>query len=126
VRGRFLTDEDVPRSTARCLREAGHEATDVRDVGLASERDETILEYAVANGLTVVTCDVDFASGVVFRSPEGVGIVLVRIPDSISTTKFNEVVLRALSDLPDIDGIGHLVVIRLAGSRVRALTATGT
>lgn len=31
---RFLTDEDVPRSTARVLRDAGFDAIDVRDVGL--------------------------------------------------------------------------------------------
>jgi len=31
---KFLTDEDVPRSTARLLREAGFDAVDVRDVGL--------------------------------------------------------------------------------------------
>lgn len=31
---RFITDEDVPRSTARVLRDAGFDAVDVRDVGL--------------------------------------------------------------------------------------------
>ena len=31
---RFITDEDVPRSTARVLRDAGFDAIDVRDVGL--------------------------------------------------------------------------------------------
>jgi hypothetical protein len=29
---RFLVDEDVPRSTARVLRDAGFDAIDVRDV----------------------------------------------------------------------------------------------
>jgi len=31
---RFLIDEDLPRSTAKLLREAGFESFDVRDVGL--------------------------------------------------------------------------------------------
>jgi hypothetical protein len=31
---RFITDEDVSRSTARVLRDAGFDAVDVRDVGL--------------------------------------------------------------------------------------------
>jgi hypothetical protein len=31
---RFITDEDVPRSTARVLRDAGFDTVDVRDVGL--------------------------------------------------------------------------------------------
>jgi hypothetical protein len=33
---RFMTDEDVPRSTAHVLREAGFDCVDVRDVGLHS------------------------------------------------------------------------------------------
>jgi len=40
---RFLTDEDVPRSTARILREAGFDATDVRDVGLRGKSDEEVI-----------------------------------------------------------------------------------
>lgn len=31
----FLIDEDMPRSTALMLRQAGYEAEDVRDVGFA-------------------------------------------------------------------------------------------
>jgi predicted nuclease of predicted toxin-antitoxin system len=31
---RSITDENVPRSTARVLRDAGFDAVDVRDVGL--------------------------------------------------------------------------------------------
>jgi hypothetical protein len=35
--GRFLVDEDMPRSTSVVLREAGHEVEDVRDAGLKGE-----------------------------------------------------------------------------------------
>jgi len=37
---RFLVDEDMPRSTARTLREAGYVADDARDVGLRGRTDE--------------------------------------------------------------------------------------
>jgi len=43
---RFITDEDVPRSTARVLRDAGFDALDVRDVGLRGKSDAEIFEYA--------------------------------------------------------------------------------
>ncbi|HLF89938.1 MAG TPA: DUF5615 family PIN-like protein [Anaerolineales bacterium] len=39
---RFLTDEDVPRSTARVLRNAGFDAVDVRDVGLRGKNEEVL------------------------------------------------------------------------------------
>lgn len=35
---RFITDEDVPRSTARVLRDAGFDAVDVRNVGLQGKK----------------------------------------------------------------------------------------
>jgi len=43
---RFITDEDVPRSTARVLRDAGFDAVDVRDVGLRGKSDEAVFDYA--------------------------------------------------------------------------------
>jgi predicted nuclease of predicted toxin-antitoxin system len=39
---RFLTDEDVPRSTARVLRDAGFDVVDVRDVGLRGKSDQEV------------------------------------------------------------------------------------
>lgn len=46
IRLRFLTDEDVPRSTARILREAGFDAVDTRDVGLRGKSDAEVFAYA--------------------------------------------------------------------------------
>jgi hypothetical protein len=44
---RFITDEDVPRSTARVLRDAGFDAVDVRDVGLRAVQEvgENLLHH---------------------------------------------------------------------------------
>jgi hypothetical protein len=39
---RFLIDEDLPRSTAKVLREAGFESIDVRDIGLRGAKDDVI------------------------------------------------------------------------------------
>jgi len=35
---RFLIDEDLPRSTDDLLRRYGHEAIDVRDIGLSKSK----------------------------------------------------------------------------------------
>ncbi len=43
---RFLVDEDLPRSTANVLREAGYEAVDARDLGLRGGTDREIFEHA--------------------------------------------------------------------------------
>ncbi len=44
VEMRFITDEDVPRSTARVLRDAGFDAVDVQDVGKNLSRHLAIVE----------------------------------------------------------------------------------
>ncbi|MCI0551980.1 MAG: DUF5615 family PIN-like protein [Anaerolineae bacterium] len=43
---RFITDEDIPRSTARVLCDAGFDAVNVRDVGLRGKSDAEVFEYA--------------------------------------------------------------------------------
>ena len=53
----FLVDEDVPRSTAPALRQAGYLAEDVRDVGLRGHPDQDIFAYAQAHGQILVTAD---------------------------------------------------------------------
>jgi hypothetical protein len=37
---RFIVDADLPRRAAELLRDAGHDAVDVRDIGLGSAHDE--------------------------------------------------------------------------------------
>ena len=50
----FLIDEDLPRSTANILRQHGHEAMDVRDLGLRGARDADIAAYAKKNDLCLL------------------------------------------------------------------------
>lgn len=42
----FLIDEDLPRSVGDLLRSHGHEATDIRDIGLRGAKDHQIAAYA--------------------------------------------------------------------------------
>jgi predicted nuclease of predicted toxin-antitoxin system len=50
---RFLVDASLPRSAAGVLRTLGHEATDVRDIGLGGASDETIADHARRDKLTL-------------------------------------------------------------------------
>jgi len=51
---RFLIDEDLPRSTGDLLRRYGHEAVDVRDIGIRGAKDSQIATYAQKK---VMSCD---------------------------------------------------------------------
>jgi predicted nuclease of predicted toxin-antitoxin system len=59
---KILVDAQLPPALARWLREAGHEAQPVREVGLREAEDETICEHALRVGAVVVTKDEDFAA----------------------------------------------------------------
>ncbi len=57
---RLLVDENLPPSLAALLRQAGHDAAHVNQVGLAGTEDPTIMARAMQEGRTVVTLDRDY------------------------------------------------------------------
>jgi predicted nuclease of predicted toxin-antitoxin system len=44
---RFLVDADLPRRTGQLLGEYGHQAKDVRDIGLGSVRDKMMEAFGI-------------------------------------------------------------------------------
>ena len=52
---KFITDEDVLRSTARVLRDAGFDTVDVRDVGLRGKSDAEVLRAVQEVGENLVS-----------------------------------------------------------------------
>jgi predicted nuclease of predicted toxin-antitoxin system len=54
----FLLDNDVPDVVARVLVEAGHEVF-LRNVLPKKSVDSTVLDYATANALVLITCNRD-------------------------------------------------------------------
>jgi predicted nuclease of predicted toxin-antitoxin system len=57
---KFLVDAQLPPALALWLREAGHEAYAVRDVGLRNADDEAIWNHALSTGSVIITKDEDF------------------------------------------------------------------
>ena len=98
---RFITDEDVPRSTARVLRDAGFDAVDVRDVGLRGKSDAEVFEYAQRDNRLLITCDLGFSNILNFPPSENHGILVVRISDNESIDTFNREVLRSVQEVGD-------------------------
>ncbi|MBM3854699.1 MAG: hypothetical protein FJ399_16360 [Verrucomicrobia bacterium] len=59
---KFLVDAQLLPALVRWLREAGHEAGHVEDVGLREGGDSAIWTHALQSGAAVVTKDEDFAA----------------------------------------------------------------
>ena len=115
----FLIDEDMPRSTAQVLREAGYEATDVRDIGLAGHKDPEIFARAQAMDAALITADLEFANLLLFPLGSHAGIIVTRTPNSVSSRQIQELLLRALESLGGEDLRGYLVIVEVGRTRVR-------
>ena len=115
---KFLTDEDVPRSTARVLRDAGFDAVDVRDVGLRGRSDSEVFAYAQQERRILITCDMGFSNILHFPPGENEGILVVRIPDSEKVEKFNEEILRSIQEVGG-ELNRHLAIVEVGRVRLR-------
>ena len=59
---RLLVDANLSPVVSARLRDAGHEAIHVYDVGLAQARDEAIVEYTLAHDCVIVSADPGFGA----------------------------------------------------------------
>jgi predicted nuclease of predicted toxin-antitoxin system len=76
----FKIDENLPEEIAVLLREAGYEAVSVQDQGLAGEPDNVIADMCNAEGLVLVTLDLDFSNIQVYPPDRTSGIMVFRVP----------------------------------------------
>jgi predicted nuclease of predicted toxin-antitoxin system len=74
---RFLLDQDVYASTARFLRDSGHDVLCAYEAGLAEATDSALLAAAERAGTILVTRDRDFGS-LVFVRRAGSGVIYLR------------------------------------------------
>ena len=119
MKWRFLVDEDMPRSTAVVLRQAGHHAEDIRDVGLRGCSDQEVFNYAQSRRAILVTADKDFANVLRFPLGRHSGIIVVRVPDVLPTKRVNEELLRALTELEGQKLEGALIIVEVGRIRIK-------
>lgn len=81
---RFLVDADLPRATVDLVRSFGHEATDVRDVGLGGAPDGLVAAHAQRHCLCLLTGDFDFADIRDYPPEQYFGIVVFVFPHNAS------------------------------------------
>lgn len=81
----FLLDANLPRRAADAIKQLGHDATDVRDIGLGSANDAAIAAHAQANSLAIVTRDYDFSDIRNYPPEDYSGLVVLDLPDDAVT-----------------------------------------
>ncbi len=80
----FLIDASLPRATAQTIVACGHQATDVRDIGLGTAEDTLIAEYVRKQKLCLITRDLDFGNIRDYPPQDYFGIVVIHTANGAS------------------------------------------
>ncbi len=115
---RFKLDENVPISVKGAFLEAGHEASDVYEEGLAGTPDETIAAACRTKEMLLVTLDQDFANIVTYPPSTHPGIVVLRLPRL--DAKAVETAVREFVSSADMEQLrGTITIVEPRRMRVR-------
>ena len=82
---RFLIDAQLPPALAGWLRERGHEAEHVADIGMIAASDREIANYAQSNGSVLITKDEEFTT---LRLPARFALLWVRCGNTTKQALF--------------------------------------
>lgn len=117
---RFLVDADLPRSVVRLFEDYGHEALDVRDIGLRAAKDSRIAAHAQRHGLCLVTGDFDFADVRNYPPREYPGLVVLSLPRTATASFILRLLASFLENRELVYGMaGKLAIVEPGRIRVR-------
>ena len=118
---KLLVDANLSPVVAEQLRLAGHDATHVRDHGLANSLDPEIALFAAVREMTIVSADSDFAMLLALTSGMAPSLVLLRSADALTPGEQAAMLTANLPAVEDDLTAGSVVSIRPGRLRVRRL-----
>ena len=121
---RFLVDNSLSPRLAAWLRDAGHDAVHVRDLGLAQTDDEAILDTAAQQDRVLIVQDTDFAAILAMRRQDRPSILLFRTRAK-STEAIRAILSANLEVIRPEAEAGAIIVFEDTRIRVRKLPISG-
>lgn len=115
---RFLIDADLPRSVKALLERYGHEAIDIRDIGMRSAKDPVIARHAQDHRACLLTGDFGFADIRNYPAEKYYGIVVLELPGDATASFIHHLIEQMLSQTQVIARLPHRLAIVEAG-RIR-------
>ncbi|MDO8307762.1 MAG: DUF5615 family PIN-like protein [Actinomycetota bacterium] len=118
---RVLLDNNLSPVVGKLLLAASWDAVHVRDLGLASADDPSVLEQARGDERILISADTDFGTLLAATQAESPSVVLVRRVANRRSAELAELLLASLPPLADELGAGSVVVIGDSTVRIRRL-----
>lgn len=114
---RLKLDENIDARLVGVLRQAGHEATTVREQGLHGTEDPALYDHCHSEGYVLVTLDLDFSNVIRYPPEPTPGLVVLRGPDDLFPT-VKILIQTLLAGLTRETPAGHLWIVEAGRIRI--------
>jgi predicted nuclease of predicted toxin-antitoxin system len=118
---KLLLDANLSPEVGRRLKEAGHDAIHVRDIGLLSAPDPEILQAAASGGWILITADSDFGALLALGSLASPSVLLLRSADHLRPSAQASLIVANLPSIADDLEKGAVATLTTERLRVRGL-----
>ena len=118
---KFLIDNALSPALAVGLREAGHDAIHVRELGLQAEADEPIFDLAAKEERVIVSADTDFGAILATRHQTRPSLILFRRTLGRRSAAQLELLVKNLQSIEGALVRGSVVVFEDSRIRIREL-----
>lgn len=122
---KFLFDENLSPIHAARIRQLGHDAISVIDIGLGGASDQEVRSGAIAGGRVIVTLDADFGNLLRFPVQGTPGVIWLRLHPP-TEAEIQLALARCLAKLGGDDCNGKLVVVDEDKIRIRGSSSKGS
>jgi predicted nuclease of predicted toxin-antitoxin system len=118
---KLLLDANLSPRVARLLKEAGHDAIHVADMGLLTATDPVILRAAAKEERILLTADSDFGALLALGSLASPSVLLLRSADHLRPSEQAELIAANLPQIAEDLEKGAIVSLTRDRLRVREL-----
>jgi len=117
---KFLADVGISARVVHWLRQNGHDAVHLSELGLHRLSDQLVFEKAWIDGRTILTFDLDFGEIIALSADRVISVVLFRLNNTTTPFVIQRLEL-VLAEATEALGTGAIVVVEDARLRIRRL-----